>query len=255
LIWGYFEAALRLLEVIMSRIGQEINKVRQQKGMSPKQLAKKLGVSEGFVLDIESGKRIINDDMVGKVSKALDFELGPIGLFASDDKLGQAQTQTEVSSPRTSTGTRVTANTASKAPIQQPVQEVWDDAFGNILKTVPIYDYKMDKVIEKKLLPIEKNKVEGFQKEKVFYLNIEDSDMAGFRIFKGDRALSVLINEITSDGFFFVEYSGTRAVRQVKRLQADKLLLICNKGSLITETISTKDVKVLARLIKLEIVL
>jgi hypothetical protein len=193
--------------------------------------------------------------MIGKVSKALDFELGPIGLFASDDRLAQVQTQTEDSIPRTSSGARVPANATPKAPVQQPVQEVWDDAFGNILKTVPIYDYRMDRIMDKKLLPIEKNKVEGFPKEKVFYLNIEDSDMAGFRIFKGDRALSVLTNEITSDGFFFVEYSGTRAVRQVKRLQADKLLLVCNKGSLITETISTKDIKILARLIKLEIVL
>ncbi|MHB8063250.1 MAG: helix-turn-helix domain-containing protein [Ruminiclostridium sp.] len=243
----------------MSRIGQEINKLRLQKGMSSKQLAKKLGVSEGFVLEIESGKKIINDDMIGRVSKALDFELGPIGLFASDDKLGQVQTQTDDSSSRTSLRTGASDNTAStaatKASVQQPVQEVWDDAFGNILKTVPIYDYRMDKIIDKKLLPIEKNKVEGFQKEKVFYLNIEAGDMVGFRIFKGDRALCVLTNEITSDGIFFVEYSGTRAVRQVKRLQADKLLLICNKGSLITETISTKDIKVLARLIKLEIIL
>lgn len=239
----------------MSRIGKEIYKVRLQKGISPKQLAKKLGVSEGFVLDIESGKKIINDDMVGKVSKALDFELGPIGLFASDDKLGQTNTQTDVRSPHESFGSRASTNGAIKASPLQPVQEVWDDAFGNILKTVPIYDYKMDKIIDKKLLPIERNKVEGFVKEKVFYLIIQDSDMSGFRIFKGDSAFSVLTNEIITDGIFLIEYNGTRAVRQIKRLQADKLLLICNKGSLITETISTKDIKVLARLIKLEIVL
>jgi len=41
----------------------------------------------------------------------------------------------------------------------------------------------------------------------------------------------------------------------VKRLQTDKLLLICNNGNLITETISTKNIKVLARLVKLEIAL
>jgi len=239
----------------MSRIGQDINKLRLQKGMSPKQLAKKLGVSEGFVLDIESGKKIINDEMIGRVSKALDFELGPIGLFASDDKLAPAQLEADRISPRTTASSRVSANTASKAATQQPVQEIWDDAFGNILKTVPIYNYRMDKIIDKKLLPIEKNKVEGFQKEKVFYLNIEDSDMVGFRIFKGDRAFSVLTNEIDNDGIYLVEYNDARAVRQVKRLQADKLLLIYNKGNLITETINTKNIKVLARLIKLEIVL
>ena len=239
----------------MSRIGQDINKLRLQKGMSPKQLAKKLGVSEGYVLDIESGKKIINDDMIGRVSKALDFELGPIGLFASDDSLSVENNQTDSRSSRTTAGTRIGihANAVSKTTTQQPVQEVWDDAFGNILKTVPIYNYKMDKIIDKKLLPIEKNKVEGFQKEKVFYLTIEDSDMAGFRIFKGDMAFAVLTNEIDKDGFYFIEYNDIRAVRQVKRLQADKLLLISNKGTLITETISTKNIKVLARLIKLEI--
>ncbi len=238
----------------MSRIGQEINKLRLQKGMSPKQLAKKLGVSEGFVLDIETGKKIINDDMIGRVSKALDFELGPIGLFASDD-LASIKNEDTGRSVRTTvnTGSKASVNITPKAASQQPIQEVWDDAFGNILKTVPIYDYKMDGIVDKKLLPIEKNKVEGFAKEKVFYLNIEDSDMSGFRIYKGDKAFSVLTNEIDKDGIYFIEYNDIRAVRQVKKLQADKLLLIYNKGNLITETISSKEIKVLAKLIKLEI--
>ncbi len=233
----------------MSRIGQEINKLRLEKGISPKQLAKKLGVSEGFVLDIESGKKIINDEMIGRVSKALDFELGPIGLFASEDKLGQ--TNTEPDSRKTPS--KAASKTNMIPASQQPIQEVWDDAFGNILKTVPIYSYRMDKIIDKKLLPIEKNKVEGFQKEKVFYLKIEDSDMSGFRIFNGDKAFSVLTNEIDNDGIYFVEYNDCRSVRQVKKLQADKLLLVYNKGTLITETISKKDIKILAKLIKLEI--
>ncbi len=237
----------------MSRIGQEINKLRIQKGMSPKQLAKKLGVSEGFVLDIETGKKIVSDDMIGRFSKALDFELGPIGLFASDDIAQPKSEDTGRGLNTTGIKPKATVNTIQKVASQQPIQEVWDDAFGNILKTVPIYDYKMDRIVDKKLLPIEKNKVEGFAKEKVFYLNIEDSDMSGFRIYKGDRAFSVLVSEIDKDGIYFVEYNGLRAVRQVKRLQADKLLLVYNKGNLITETIGTKEIKVLAKLIKLEI--
>ncbi len=238
----------------MSRIGQEINKLRLQKGMSPKQLARTLGVSESFILDIESGKKIISDDMIGRVSKALDFELGPIGLFASEDLTQKSPEQERAPrTPATSGKIAGTHAVMSNTSQNQPVNQVWDDAFGNILKTVPVYDYKMDKLIDKKLLPIEKNKVEGFQKEKVFYLNIEDSDMSGFRIFKGDRALSFLTGDIDTDGIYFIEYNGARAVRQVKRLQTDKLLLVSNKGTLVTETISTKNIKVIARLVKLEI--
>lgn len=238
----------------MSRIGQEINKLRLQKGLSAKQLGKALGVTESFVLDIESGKKIISDDMIGRVSKALDFELGPIGLFASEDSnTGKYAGNVKNTVTQTVAGKVPNAAPQSRVPQNQPVQEVWDDAFGNIMKTVPVYDYRMDRLIEKKLLPIEKNKVEGFQKEKVFYLNIEDTDMSGFRIFKGDRALSVLTGDIETDGIYFIEYNEKRAVRQVKRLQADKLLLVSNKGTLVTETISTKSIKVIARLVKLEI--
>ncbi|EPR12160.1 helix-turn-helix domain-containing protein [Ruminiclostridium papyrosolvens] len=230
----------------MSRIGQEINKVRLKKGKTPKQLAKALGVSESFVLDIESGKKIVSDDMIGRISKALDFELGPIGLFASDDKFAPGIGNNDSVRP-----------VKKVAPVvsNEPVQQVWDDAFGNILKTVPVYGYKMDRIIDKKLLPIEKNKVEGYAKEKVFYLNIEDTDMAGFRIFKGDRALGILENQIDKDGIFLIEYNEERAVRQVKKLQGDKLLLVYNRGTLITETVGTKEVKVIARLVKLEVIL
>ncbi|ACL75507.1 helix-turn-helix domain-containing protein [Ruminiclostridium cellulolyticum] len=230
----------------MSRIGQEINKLRLKKGMTPKQLARALGVSEKFVLDIESGKKIVSDDMIGRVSKALDFELGPIGLFASDDKLTPGN------------GNDANVRSVKKvAPIvsNEPVQQVWDDAFGNILKTVPVYDYKMDRIIDKKLLPIEKNRVEGYAKEKVFYLDIEDTDMSGFRIFKGDRAFGILENQIDKDGIYLIEYNGERAVRQVKKLHGNKLLLVYNRGTLITETVGTKEIKVIARLIKLEITL
>jgi transcriptional regulator with XRE-family HTH domain len=239
----------------MSRIGQEINKLRIKKGMTPKQLAKALGVSEGFVLDIESGKKIISDDMIGRVSKALDFELGPIGLFASDDKFAPGigeDNNTQSARKFPAAVSRVPAK-ISKPDKGEPIQQIWDDAFGNILKTIPVYDYRMDRVIDKRLLPIEKNKVEGYQKEKVFYLNIEDTDMSGFRIFKGDRALGVLDSQIDSDGIYMIEYNGERAVRQVKRLQGDKLLLVYNRGTLITETVGTKDIKVLARLVRLEI--
>lgn len=232
--------------LFMSRIGQEINKLRLKKGMTPKQLARALGVSEKFVLDIESGKKIVSDDMIGRVSKALDFELGPIGLFASDDKLTPGN------------GNDANVRSVKKvAPIvsNEPVQQVWDDAFGNILKTVPVYDYKMDRIIDKKLLPIEKNRVEGYAKEKVFYLDIEDTDMSGFRIFKGDRAFGILENQIDKDGIYLIEYNGERAVRQVKKLHGNKLLLVYNRGTLITETVGTKEIKVIARLIKLEITL
>ena len=111
----------------------------------------------------------------------------------------------------------------------------------------------MDKIIATKQLPVVSNKVEGLAKDKVFYLKIEDNDMSGFRIMKEDLALAFSTQEFEKEGIYFIEYNDKRVVRQIKKLDIDKLLLIGNKGSLVTETVALKNIKILARLIRLEI--
>ncbi len=234
----------------MSRLGIEIKRIRMEKGLTPKQLAKTIGASEGFILDVEAGKKVLSDEHIARVSKALNYELGMVGLFSSEQ-------EKETSATRVNTGTGRSGSSTLAKPIlqEQPMQEVWNEAFGSVLKTVPVYDYKIDTIIDKRQLPINSNKVEGLPKDKVFYLQIEDNDMSAFRISKGDIAFSYLTTEVDKEGFYFVEYNGSRAVRQIRKLQGDKLLLISNKGSLVTETFDMKNIKVLARLVRLEIML
>lgn len=222
----------------MSRMGVEISRIRQEKGLSQKQLGKLVGVSEGFIAEVETGRRVLNGDLASRITRALGKEDDRYDLY------------------ETAEGTR--EDTAVKTPVKAvplPVQQVWSDALGSILKIVPIFEYSMDKTVSTRQLPIVSNKVEGQPKEKVFYLKIEDQDMSGFRIAKGDLALASSMQEIEKDGIYFIEYGGKRAVRQVKRLDGDKLLLVSNRGSLVTETTTVKNIKVLARLIRLEIVL
>lgn len=227
----------------MTRLGNEINRLRQEKGLTYKQLAKLAGVTEGFIIDVEAGRRVLKDDVAAKIIKLLGHEEDKYGLNDGNDAAAQEQPVK---------GTAGTSVKAAPKPVQ-PVQQVWSDALGGILKTIPVYDYSMDKSLETRQLPIVANKVEGFAKEKVFYLKIDESDMAGFRIMRGDVALAFMMQEFDRDGIFFVEYTGKRAVRQVKKLEGNKLLLISNKGGISTETVSMKDVKFLARLIRIEI--
>ncbi|MCX7710611.1 MAG: helix-turn-helix domain-containing protein [Clostridia bacterium] len=220
----------------MSRIGSEINRLRTEKGITQKQLGKLVGVSEGFIIEVESGRRVVGDSLLTRIYKALGQNLGDENTYTADDKIADKD---------------IPKKSVKAAP--KPVVEVWSDALGSILKAVPVYDYKMDKELEIRKLPVIDNKVEGHAKDKVFYLRIEDEDMSGFRIAKGDMALAYAAQEIEKDAIFLIEYDGKRAVRQIKRLDGDKLLLVSNKGSLITETVTTKSIKVLAKLIRLEI--
>lgn len=72
----------------MSRLGDTIRNERLRLGLNPKALAKKCGVSEKFLLEVESGKRIIQDTEAARILKVMgkqqsvlaDFEAVADGL-------------------------------------------------------------------------------------------------------------------------------------------------------------------------------
>ncbi|HEX3028754.1 MAG TPA: helix-turn-helix transcriptional regulator [Clostridia bacterium] len=222
----------------MSRMGTEISRLRKEVGLTQKQLAKAVGVTEGFISEVEAGRKVLNGDLLTRISKALHREVDKLDFYEAESKTVKPEPDPKV--------VRV---------VEKPVQEVWHDALSGVLKDVPVYDYKMDKAISYRKLPIIANKVEGFPKEKVSYLIIQDNDMAGFRMSKEDQVLAVNTQEIERDAFYLIEYGEKRMIRQVKTIGGDKLLLVSNKGSLATETVARKDIKILARLIRLEIIL
>jgi len=221
-----------------NRIGAEISKLRKELGMTQKQLGKIVGVSEGFIIDVEAGRRILNENLVKKFSKVLRGEVSKLDIYETQENVYRPEPKKDV-----------------VKVVEKPVQAIWNDALAGVLMTVPVYSYKMERQSEIKKLPIINNKVEGFAKDKVFYLAIEENDMLGFRILKGDRVLVYKTHEIDKDGIFFIEYKGRRIIRQIKNIEEGKLLLVSNKGTLATDTAYRKDVNVFGRLIRLEIML
>ena len=222
----------------MSRMGLEISRLRKEIGMTPKQLAKLVGVTEGFIIEVEAGRKILKGDLITKISRVLQKEAGKLELFEVDEQAMRPEPDKNV-----------------VKVIEKPVQQTWNDALAGVLMNVPVFTYKMDKALEIKKLPIVANKVEGFPKDKVCYLTIEDNEMIGFKMSRGDLALAHITHEIEKDAVFLIEYNGKRMVRQVKILDGGKLLLVSNEGRLAAETVYKKDVKILARLIRLEIIL
>jgi transcriptional regulator with XRE-family HTH domain len=209
--------------------------------MSQKQLAKKMGVAESFINEVETGKRVINEAMISRVSKILGKEINDIGMSVEEQVVVEP----------------VEKNIPLKREVapqkKNEVQDVWNNAFGSVLKNVPVYKYDLGKVLNNRLLPVQANKVEGYSQDKVFFLEIEDDDMIGFRIAKGDMAFAHMANEAENNAICLIEYNNERVVRQVKKLDNSKVLLVSNKGSLRTETANIKDIKVIAKLDKVEI--
>lgn len=222
----------------MSRMGSEICRLRKEAGMTQKLLAKQVGVTEKFIGEVESGKKVLNSELITRVSKALRKEIGQLDLYDEEEVSRRPEPDKNI-----------------KKVIEKPVQEIWTDALAGVIMAVPVYDGKMEKITGTRQLPIIANKVEGFQKDRVFYLTVENNEMSGFRLLKGDLVLAFSMQEAEKDSIYFIEHYGEKLIRQIKKLDQDKLLLVSNSGSIITETVSKRDVKIIARLIRLEILL
>lgn len=227
----------------MSRVGEKIKRAREENKMTQKQLAKKLGVSESFINEVEIGRKIINENMITKVSKVLNKNINDIGMSVEEE----AGNSREVPS---------VYDKQSKAAPKEEVKDIWNKAFGDVMRNVPVYDYTLKNLKGYREMAVHSNKIEGFNQDKVFFLEISDEDMAGYRIQKGDIAFCAAIKEIENNSICFVEYKGIRAVRAVKKLDNTKVLLLNNsRGDVRTETLNIKDVKPLGKLLKLEITL
>ncbi|ELC8466794.1 helix-turn-helix domain-containing protein [Clostridium perfringens] len=220
----------------MSRVGERIKEAREKSGMTQKALAKKLGVAEKFVNEVETGRKIINESLISKVSKVLNTDLNDINMVVTDEEL-----QKELKAEK---------QVRQRKPAE--VNEVWNQAFGSVLKNVPIYDYSLAQVKGYKQLATASNKIDGHTANKVFYLKIENNHMTGYRIQENDLALCYSIKEIENNSICLVEFNGKRVIRQIKKLDNVKALLISNNGSMRTETANIKEVKAIAKLYRIE---
>lgn len=220
----------------MSRIGEKIKQERLNAKLTQKALGKKLGVSEGFINEVETGSKIINQALIDRISKVLGSDLNDVTM-SFEEQVYEKEKDLKY----------------EKKAKKEDVKEVWNEAFGSVIKNVPVYRYDMEEIIAIRQMPLISNKIEGFAQDKVVYLEIQEDDMLGFRIAKGDLAFAHITSDIENNSICLLEVNNEKSIRQIRKLDNNKLLLISNRGTTRTETIDSKSIKVIARLIRVEI--
>ncbi len=223
----------------MSRIGDKIKEARLKANIPQKALAKKLGVSEKYINEVEMGRKVAQESFINKASKILNVDLNDVNMLAADEDLMEEK--------------RIERESKPNIRKDNKSNEVWENAFSSVLKNVPIYDYELRSVKGHKELPIHSNKVEGYPQDKVIYLEISDDEMSGFRMLKGDLVFGHLVTELNQNGFYLVNYNGKTKIREIRRLDNSKALLMSNRGSVMTETVEVRNMKVIAKLDRVEI--
>ena len=227
----------------MSRVGEKLKEARLKSGLTQKALAKKLGVSDKFINEVEIGKRVVQENFIERASKLLNVDLNDISMVVTDEALMEERKEEKA---REKENKKVSPKTLGET------SAVWTEAFSSVLKKVNIYDYSLNNVLGDKELPNYSGKIEGFPVDKVMYLKVSDNDMSGFRIMKGDLAFGHLVKEVSNNGIFLIEYKEKRIIRQIKLLGNSRALLISNEGSVRTETVELNSLKVIAKLERIE---
>ena len=232
----------------MSRVGETLKAARSQSGMTQKALAKKLGVAEKYINEVEMGRKVVQENFIDKVAKVLKIDLNDISMVVTDEAIKQEEKVLQ-SIKKENKENKVNPKTLGET------SEVWTDAFSSVLKKINIYDYKLKTTFGSKELPNYSNKVEGHPADKVLYLKIADNSMSGFRMMKDDIAFAHQVKEVSNNGFFLIEFDGERYIRQIKMIGNSRVLLVSNDGNVNTKTVELNNIKVIAKLDRIEITL
>lgn len=238
----------------MSRLGDLIRTERIRQKLTPKQVAKKCGVSESYLLAVEAGTRIIADDQARRILKSIGLKQQNEAEFTLDDiaaTVDLAQVQP-----------RMAATVQAKKPVKKEAElaasteddegvagSVWLDALQSVLKRVPVMNAVM-KPVSYQLVPVENGRIEGANPDKVFFYLAPDDSMRGFRIHKGDIVLTVPANSPVDGAIMLMTYNEHRYLRKIKLLDDRNVLLQSYDRQYEAETVPINEIGFIARCVK-----
>ena len=123
----------------MSRLGDLIKLERTRQKMTAKQVAKKCGVSEKYLLDVEAGTRIIQDDQARRILKTLgtsqrseaEFSLDEIAATVDLSTFAPAKPAPAPVQPKPAE-----AQPAAKPQSKEEQSGIWLDALSSVRREV-----------------------------------------------------------------------------------------------------------------------
>ncbi len=242
----------------MSRLGDLIRTERLRQKLTPRQVARKCGVSESYIMAVEAGTRIINDEQARRILRTIGLKQQNEADFSLDDiaatvDLAQASPSVAraVEAARPQPEAVKVASTATEAEQEGVGGSVWLDALKSVLKNVPVYNAVMQPV-DHRLLPILNGRIEGAAPDKVFYFLVPDDNMRGFRIHQNDLTLVVPAQSPIDGAVMLVDINGSRHLRKVKKLDATTVLLQRYNREYEADSMQLSELTFLGRVVRVE---
>lgn len=236
----------------MSRLGDLIRTERIRQKLTPKQVAKKCGVSESYLLAVEAGTRIIADDQARRILRSIGLKQQTEAEFTLDDiaaTVDLVQVQPRMAEQAVKKQPKKETEIAASTEEEGVAGSVWLDALQSVLKRVPVMNAVM-KPVSYRLVPVENGRIEGANPDKVFFYLAPDDSMRGFRIHKGDTVLTVPAQSPVDGAVMLMNYNDHRYLRKVKILDDQKVLLQSYDREYEAETVPINEIGFLSRCVR-----
>ena len=235
----------------MSRLGDLIKLERTRRGMTHKAVARKSGVSEGYLKEVEAGTRIIQDAQARRILKVMGAQAPEESSFTLDDIAATVDLQSALPQAAKAVEKAATGKPEGKAVDTGITGSIWLDALSGVLQHVPIYNAVM-KEVGSRLLPVTEGKIEGAPKDRVYYFKAPDDDMRGFRVHRGDLVLVVPASAPQDGAMMLIETPQGLMLRQIKLLPRFQAMLQKYDREFESEIINIADLKVVGKCVRLE---
>ena len=238
----------------MSRLGDLIRTERIRQKLTPKQVARKCGVSESYLLAVEAGTRIIADDQARRILKSIGLKQQTEAEFTLDDiaatvDLAQVQPALAkaVQKPKKPEAEVVASSSDTKE--ESVAGSIWLDALQSVMKRVPVMNAVM-KPVSYRLVPIENGRIEGANPDKVFFYLAPDDSMRGFRVHRGDLVLTVPAQSPIDGAIMLMNVREHRYLRKVKILNDHQVLLQSYDREYEAETVDIHQIGFISRCVQ-----
>ncbi|MBQ8130368.1 MAG: helix-turn-helix domain-containing protein [Clostridia bacterium] len=248
----------------MSRLGDLLLLERTRQKMTRKQVARMCGISEGYLKDVEEGRRIIQDDQARRILKRIGISQHQEAEFSLDEIAATVDLQT-LTAPQKAEEAGERASEPPKAEPKaapSPKQEtkggspsgIWLDALSSVLKPVPIMNAAWMQT-GRKLMPVQEGKICGANPDKVVWFQAPDNSMHSMRIEKGDLVLIVPQNLPVNGAIMLLEYGAHRCLRKIMLLGNSQILIQSGDRDVEPEALHISDVRIVGRAVRVEIAL
>lgn len=236
----------------MSVIGTNLKNARIKRNLSIKEVAKKAGVTELLLNDIESGKKIPNTQLINTVTKILGVSIDAIepsyfsSYFEEEENEPKKAPEPKYISSREKTsdvGISSVSDALSKAIKKLPVLNKVTPG-----KPIPcesdIVDYKFE--------PAFSNKSSNIKGEEFLYFIAQDNSMIGSRIVKNDLCLVFQTDTILDRDIVLAVLDGKTLLRRYKSIDGGKVLLYPDNPEYEVIFADKKAVSIIGKIVRVE---